>query len=212
MPKVRKHRRRHRLLLFTVILISGVLLFFEWRLKPISASIAEIQAQALATELINRSVSEIFDEMELSSDALETITFSEDNTVASVHADAVLANTVKNAVTLRIQDHLSQIQNRQVNIPIGTIIGGEITNGAGPSVPIYISLSGNVRSDFESTFESGGIDQTVHRLSLRIVAEINIIMPLHAVSTTVETTVLIGETVIVGSGHGSQLRVIKDSA
>ena len=78
------------------------------------------------------------------------------------------------------------------------MISGELFSGLGPSLPVFISLSGNVKSDFESTFEAGGLNQTVHRLSLHISAEINIIMPLNSVSTTVETSVLISETVIAG--------------
>ena len=176
----RRSRRLRKLMIILSVVLIAVIVFFEVRLKPITEAVAEIQAQALATEIINRSVLEVLDETGLSSDALETVSYSPDGRVA---AD-------------------------RINIPLGTIIGGEIMSGTGPSVPLFISLSGNVSSDFDSSFEQGGLNQTVHRLSLKVSAEINILMPLSSVSTTVETSVLIGETVIVGNvPSGALLRM-----
>lgn len=204
----RRSRKRSKRLITLLAVLMGITVFFEVRLKPITEAVAEIQAQALATEIINRSVLEILDETGLKTDELETVSYSPDGRVAALSADTVVTNRLKNAVTLRIQENISGITNHQVDIPLGTIIGGEIISGTGPSVPLFISLSGNVRSDFDSSFEQGGLNQTVHRLSLKVNAEINILMPLSSVSTTVETSVLIGETVIVGSvPSGALLRM-----
>lgn len=197
--RVRKKKRHPaRLWILTAVLVL-IVLFFEMRLKPVTASVAVIHAQSIATAVINRSVSEILAESGIQTEQLETVTYSQENTVTSVQSDTVLVNRLKNDITLRIQENLAGIQNYQANIPIGTIIGGEILSGMGPSVPLMISLSGNVYSDFASTFEQGGINQTVHKLTLNVSAEVNIIMPMNAVSTTVQTSVLIGETVIVGN-------------
>lgn len=204
----RRSRKRRKRLITLLAVLMGITVFFEVRLKPITEAVAEIQAQALATEIINRSVLEILDETGLKTDELETVSYSPDGRVAALSADTVVTNRLKNAVTLRIQENISGITNHQVDIPLGTIIGGEIISGTGPSVPLFISLSGNVSSDFDSSFEQGGLNQTVHRLSLKVSAEINILMPLSSVSTTVETSVLIGETVIVGSvPSGALLRM-----
>ena len=118
--------------------------------------------------------------------------------ITAVCSDTIVTNKLKNDITLRIQENISGIRSRRTDIPLGTITGYELFNGLGPSIPLFISLSGNVRSDFESTFESGGLNQTVHKLSVKISAEITVLMPLGSYSTNVDTSVLIGETVIVG--------------
>lgn len=202
---IKRTRKKSRLFIVLLLFLVLTAAVFELRLKPVTASVAEIQAQALATELINKSVTEVFEETGITSEDLETVTYSSDNGVTSLNSDTVLTNKIKNAVTLRIQKNLSNITNHRIDIPMGTLIGGEIFSGLGPSVPVFISLSGNVKSDFDSVFESGGLNQTVHRLSLRITAEINIIMPLNPVSTIVETSVLISETVIVGGVPSNML-------
>ena len=48
-------------------------------------------------------------------------------------------------------------------------------------------------------FESAGINQTVHKLSLRINADIRILTPSGTITEKITTSVLIGETVIVGN-------------
>lgn len=202
---IKKPRKKRRLRFFILLLLVSVIFFIEIRLKPVTASVAEIQAQALATEIINQSVYDILEETGVTSEDLETITYSSGNGVTSVTSDTVLANKIKNAVTLRIQENISGINNRRIDIPLGTILGGELLSGIGPSIPVFISLSGTVKSDFESSFESGGFNQTVHKLSLRISADITIVMPLNSVSTSTETTVLITETIISGAVPSSML-------
>ena len=176
----------------------SVFIFLEFRLKPVASSIAEMQARSLATEIINQSVADIITENNITCEQLETIKFSPDNKITAVCSDTIVTNKLKNDITLRIQENISGIRSRRTDIPLGTITGYELFNGLGPSIPLFISLSGNVRSDFESTFESGGLNQTVHKLSVKISAEITVLMPLGSYSTNVDTSVLIGETVIVG--------------
>ena len=199
----RSHRTKHRrfskaigiLLLFLTVTIA----FFELRLKPLTSAVAAVQAQAITTELINRSVCEVLSESSVHTEDLETVIFSESKAVTAIQSDTVTTNRLKNEITLKIQRSLAGIRSHQVSIPLGTILGGELLSGIGPDFPLCISLSGNVVSDFVSTFEEGGVNQTVHKLSVNITADVNILMPLNSVSTTVNTSVLIAETVIVGT-------------
>lgn len=190
-----KRKKRIIILLLTAVLF---VLFLELRLKPIAASVAENQAKAMASEIVNRSVYEVLEETGITAEMLESISFSQGSKITSISSDAVLTNRLKTAVTLKIQDRLSQIKSRRVDIPLGTLVGSELMNGPGPSIPIYISLSGNVSSDFVSSFESGGLNQTVHSLSIAVTTELHIILPLGSTDTSVSTSVLVGETVIVG--------------
>ena len=159
---------------------------------------AAVHAQALTTSLIHQSVNEVLTETGFTPTDLEEIIYAADNSVTAIAANTVNTNRLKNDITLRIQESLSGISNHRVDVSLGTIIGGELLSGLEPSIPIWLSLSGNVSSDFDSSFEQGGVNQTVHRLSLAITADVTIVMPLKSVTTTVQTSVLIGETVIVG--------------
>ncbi len=191
-------KKRRRYLWIAALLCAVVLLFIELRLKPVTASVAAVHAQALTTSLIHQSVNEVLTETGFTPTDLEEIIYAADNSVTAIAANTVNTNRLKNDITLRIQESLSGISNHRVDVSLGTIIGGELLSGLEPSIPIWLSLSGNVSSDFDSSFEQGGVNQTVHRLSLAITADVTIVMPLKSVTTTVQTSVLIGETVIVG--------------
>lgn len=199
----RKHRQfsrtcKKRIFIFLIIL-TLLIVFFEIRLKPVVEGVACVQAQSLSTLLINRTVTDILEETAITCEDLESISKDNNGMISAINTNTVMINKLKSIISVRIQEQLSEVRNRRVDIAFGTILGSKLFNGCGPSIPLYISLSGNVNSDFESTFESGGVNQTVHKLSVKISADINIIMPMTTLSTSVETSVLVGETVIVGS-------------
>ena len=174
------------------------MIFLECRLKPVVSGFAEVNAKSMATEAINKSVMEILDETDISCEELETIKYSNTNRITSINSNTITANKLKSKITLRVQRNLSDINNRKINIPVGSIIGGELMQGRGFSIPLNVSVSGNINSDFVSEFEQGGINQTVHKLSVKVSADLTVRLPTGTAKTKVETSVLIGETVIVG--------------
>ena len=200
----KRHRRRGRgtqkkLFVFMVLLLILTILFLELRLKPIVTYTAKTYAQSLATTLINQSVADVLGEMNITGEELDTISRNNDGSITSISSNTVLTNKLKSAVTLRVQENIVNICGYRVDVPLGTVIGGELINGRGPSIPIYISLSGNVDSDFVSEFESGGVNQTVHKLSIRVCAKITVVMTFSSAVTEVETSVPVSENVIVGN-------------
>lgn len=194
-----------RFIFVLILLVIGIIIFLEVRLKPVIRSVSSIQAKTFATLCINETAVKVLEEMQLSPEDLETITQSSDGTLSSISTNTVTVNKLKNQMTIRTQEALSDIRSKRVDIPLGTLLCGELFNGIGPGIPVHISMSGTVSTDFEEAFESGGINQTVHKLSVRIAAEITIIMPMTSCHENVETTVLVGETVIVGSTPGGMM-------
>ena len=176
-----------------------IFLILEFRLKPVIAQVGSVQARVMAVETINSAVCDILEEMNIDGESLETVSTSADGSLNAINTNTVMTNKLKNMITLRCQEALSSIRSRRLEIPLGTISGFDLLNGTGPSVPVYLSMTGTVSSDFAGEFESAGINQTVHKLTVNITAEINVIMPMNSFSETVTTSVLVGETVIIGN-------------
>ncbi len=198
---VRRKRRNNKFGLIVIVILIFLIfcmIFLECRLKPVVSGFAEVNAKSMATEAINKSVMEILDETDISCEELETIKYSNTNRITSINSNTITANKLKSKITLRVQRNLSDINNRKINIPVGSIIGGELMQGRGFSIPLNVSVSGNINSDFVSEFEQGGINQTVHKLSVKVSADLTVRLPTGTAKTKVETSVLIGETVIVG--------------
>ncbi len=196
----RKGRKHLRWLLLPIFMLIATIIFLEIRLKPISANIAKSEAEAVGTEIINQSVADVIEEMNLNTDDLEHITHDNHGGIASINVNTVIANKLKTAVTLRIQKNIGNITGYRVDIPIGTLIGGDLIAGQGPSIPIYVSLSGNIDSNFVSDLKSGGSYQTVHTLSIRVHAKIYVIMPFSSTTADITTDVPLTETICAVRG------------
>ena len=195
--KRRQRRRRLRAALLLPAALAG-LVVFQIRMAPVIAEEAGNQAKSYAALVLSETAVQTAQEMKLSGKALEEIRFDEKGRITSVVTDTTLANDFKNRFTVNAQNALGSIKCKRADIPLSRILGSNLIACSGLSVPAYFSLSGNVRCDFEHSFESGGINQTLHKLLLRITAQVNITEPRTAKSEEVTTSVILGETVIVG--------------
>ena len=192
-------RKRSLLRIIALLIILSVLavLFVQWRVRPVIASIASVQAKSFAVTAVNKAAAKALEECDIHQ--LEEIDTSEDGSLRSLSTNTAKANDLKHLITLKAQEAIGKLKHEKIDIPSGLIFGGDLFGAVGPAIPVYISLSGNVDSDFEEEFESGGINQTVHKLSLRINVQLSVLTPSGTLSENVTTSVLIGETVIIGS-------------
>ena len=70
--------------------------------------------------------------------------------------------------------------------------------GLGPKVPIRIYPVSIVNADFKESFDSVGINQVKHKLYLDVSMKMSFVGMMFAQADTVETSVLLNETIIVG--------------
>ena len=58
---------------------------------------------------------------------------------------------------------------------------------------------GTVSAEFRSDFSQAGVNQTLHRIELEVAVPVTLILPGGQTELTVETGLLVAETVIVGA-------------
>ena len=81
----------------------------------------------------------------------------------------------------------------------GSFTGFNLLSGRGPGVKIRISTIGNVKTDLKSEFISQGINQTLHRIYLRVDCQVSILTPFDNITQNITNQILISENVIVGN-------------
>lgn len=101
-------------------------------------------------------------------------------------------------VTALIREEMSKFENDGINIPIGTVSGVPFLSDLGPEITLNILNLGVVDADFTSEFISAGVNQTIHRLYMKIIVNMKIILPGYSLSFDNSSTVIICESVIVG--------------
>lgn len=203
----RKGRTKILFPIFFILLISGVAAFFvELKSPSIIYAMAEDKAKSIAIQAINNSVSDVIDGKDEIYKELVDYRYDDEGNIISVNTNINLTNTVEGLILDGIVKRIDEASRYPIKIPVGTLTGSDLLTGRGPKITFYISLSGNARSSIENLFESTGINQTRHQIQIRFEVDVSIVMSGKHFGATVENTVVIGETIIVGKIPESYVR------
>ena len=204
-------RKKHKIgikLLGAALLLSGVMLLVDIRVRPIIEKTAVYQSKVLATRIINDTVYSELEDESIDYGDLVTIIYNSDNSISSIESNMVNINRVKARITKSVNDELGSLDEHDVSISLGTISGFEVFYNQGPLIPIKVQPEGYVEATLISSFESAGINQTLHRIIVEIKTDISAIIPGYTSSATVETQFVMAETVIVGTVPSTYTHVI----
>ena len=124
--------------------------------------------------------------------------YDESGHPVSVEAIPVNINRVQSELTLLIRRKFSRMSDSVHRIPAGSLTGSYVLAGKGPDIKIKICPAEKISVRLKSTFDSAGINQTTHRISAVVKAEIKSALPIYSFDTEVEFEFLLAETVIIG--------------
>ena len=168
------------------------------RAKPIIELLARSEAREFVKKAINDAVA---GEMKSGDLRYENLVVFEKNTEGNITAlvtNTVLVNVLQTKLSEGVRANVLNVLDTNMRIPAGSVLGGVLLSGRGPGIPVRIQSITNVKSEFINEFSAAGINQTLHKISLCITADIDIIVPGNYFKTDVTTTVAIAETIIVG--------------
>ncbi len=202
MPR-RTRRSKIKILLFLFLLcilltLAGFIVVIDRKADPIILDMAEDKAKNVAMQAINESVSDAIKWNDDSYKDMVDYRFDEEGNIISVTTNVNETNTLEGNVLDGVTKRIENSSRCPIYIPIGTLLGSDLLTGRGPSLVFYISLSGSASSGIENLFESTGINQTRHQIQIRVEADISIVMANRRTSTSVDNSIVIGETIIVG--------------
>lgn len=200
MRRRRAFRKRSRLrpwLCFAVCLAAAwlLLVWADARLRPQLHALAAMQAMAGEEHALNDAVLSVLENGRYAS--LVQISETESGRITSVQTDAVGINLLK----ARVCEAASAVlvaRSQVISIPAGSLTGLDILSGRGPAIRVPVRTSGFANADVESVFEDAGVNQTVHRLLLRVHASVCLSMAKTQQTKTLSYEVCVAETVIVG--------------
>ena len=200
----RRKRRTPWIKKMLIALMIGCLLlcagayFIAERLRPMICPIAVAEAKSIATMSINTAVNQELSVAEIGYDDLITLEMDAENRVTALKANTLEINKLRASLTVAIQSKVDQIQDSIVEIPLGTVVNNELLSGVGPNIRIQLAPVGFVETDITNSFSAAGINQTRHQVILSVSATIAIVMPAATEYAQVETSIVLGESVLVG--------------
>ena len=200
------YRKRRRLrfrkgfvIIVLICFVFGLLIYgFEKKASVFSNSYIPSFAERCATEAINDAVTKKLGELNLSYDDLAKVVYSDDGQPKSIETNSAKINMLKAEATRAAQDEITKIKHSEVLIPLGAFTGLTLISNSGPDIRLTFCMTGSFNSHLESSFESAGINQTLHHIRLVVTANIVTASVDYGDTITFDTDFEVAQTVITG--------------
>lgn len=192
-------RQVRRVLLF--LAVSAVLAFLLYagaQMRPLLGSLASTRVSNAVNRIVYQAVNEAIDSGQISYEQLVSYEKDNEGRIAMVRSNMAAVNRLQSQILDLILSRIDQVSARELSIPVGSLTGSPLLAGRGPRISVRMESVGSSSARFENQFESAGINQTKHRIVLRIDVYVSILLPGYSAVTQVSNEITVAETVIVG--------------
>ena len=209
---MRAFRRKFhiRRALVIILLLTALILYaatrLELNLTEIVLSLAQAQARAMAVQSLNEAA----DEIVLSGvtyDQLMSVTMDGSGQIRLIQANTPELNRLASRASLTAQQKITGLEQQSLYVPLGSALGMTLFAGSGPLIEVRILPVGAVNARFTTEFETAGINQTRHKISLTLTAQVELVIPTGAMEVQAVTQVAVAESIIVGQVPDSYINV-----
>ncbi|MGN0818938.1 MAG: sporulation protein YunB [Christensenellaceae bacterium] len=126
------------------------------------------------------------------------LSYNSNGDIVFVSTDSFITGVLSYKISNDTLKYLNDYCNGGVSIPIGAFTGISLLSGYGKNVNMKIVSVSSVKCDFETKFESAGINQTRQIMFINVVPDITVVMPFYQKQTTCSISMLVYDNVIVG--------------
>lgn len=197
----RRLRRGLPTWVLTWLVAAGVMLcavrVTERALRPMLAAAARYQVRSQVTAAVEQWAARDLQERGVDYSDFVTITRNEAGEITALSADMARLNLLRAELSAHLLERLEDSQ-LELTVPVGSLLPFEPTWARGPELHLRALALGTASAEFESEFTSAGINQTRHRLWLRLSVPVTVLLPGGGEELTVDSRLCVAETVIVG--------------
>ena len=204
--KNEKRRRFAKIVVFALFLLLSCVLIYNLQILPVLFPLAKAKCTTELTDAVNRIVRA---RMQSDSDGYADFVrlhFGEDGSVASVETNTPRLAKLSGVVVGDVTDALTH-ERMTVRIPLGSLSGSALLSGKGPDVRVKLAVSQKITCAVRGDFTESGINQTLHRVFLRVTVEVCALLPGAVQTFSVPTDVCVAETVIIGKVPEAYTRI-----
>ena len=159
---------------------------------------ARVKANEVAVSAINNAVNATLKEQNLDYYNFFNITTKPDLTVSYLSVNTVAANRFKAELSQKILKCIGDYSREEITMSPFSMYGYTCVP-FGLKIPVLVVPIEILSTDFISTFEAHGINQTLHKLGIKVEIAIKLLLPVGSESFDVKTIVPVTETIIVGN-------------
>ncbi|HIQ68748.1 MAG TPA: sporulation protein YunB [Candidatus Avoscillospira stercorigallinarum] len=204
--RLRRHRGR-MLAACLLLLLAACLLFLRLTVGPLVQELAKAIVSNKASNIINEAVEAQLRSDDIDYDSIIYLEKDYNGAVTALKTNINEINRLKTEILSVIDTMLLELDVNEVGLPLGSLILPEFFSGTGPTLPVKVLSVSTSDADFHNEFAEAGINQTSHRIYMEVRITMTILTPVGTEAVTASSTVVVAETVIVGTVPGSYVDV-----
>lgn len=182
-----------------VIIFSLVAFGYQFNKNIMSTIIiaSDAEMRGRATEIINKIVLDEYSK-QFNYNNIINIEKDRDGNIVMLQADTLKLNKIACDVSIKTQNQLRNMGDTGIKIPLGYIFKNSILAYIGPKIMVKMQPIGSIETKYISQFQSSGINQTRHKIFVKLNTTIRVIIPLMSNDIKIENEIPISEIIIVG--------------
>lgn len=186
--------------IFILVFFLGVTVFlvFRTRYREMIRELAEIQVKNTTSDLTNDAIAKQIAEGTIAYDRIVFFEKDLEGRITALKTNMSEVNRLKTDIINIINDEILELDTSDIGIPLGSLFLPELLSGKGPAIPVRILSIRNSDASFVSHFSQAGINQTLHQVTMDVSIDVAVLVLGETSSFTVESEVVVAETVIVG--------------
>lgn len=192
------YRRKQKITIVVVlILLIASMIYIDFRVKASLLELARTQAEKRTMEIVTQAV---LDNVVKGTEYKDVIYVHKDDQgrIVMLQANTVILNQMMAKTTKAVLQEFKSADNGQISIPMGQITSISLLAGSGPRFKVKVIPANQIFVAVDDKFEQAGINQTRHRIYMKVETRIVMAVPFMKEELKVVTTIPMAETIIVG--------------
>lgn len=196
---LRQMKKEKTFVLFFIFLIlfSSITTLYIQVIEPILRQFTKSNAYTLAMRASEQAIRDNL--KDITYDSIVTEVVNGEGEIIALKTNTNELNKISNNIAMDIEENISNIDSGNLKIPLGLFFNLGILGGEGIRVNIKTSPIGDTKIDCISQFDSVGINQTRHRIILKVKTSFVIVAPVYVNDQYYEKEIVLAETVLNGN-------------
>ena len=191
-------RRVVGLLIILLLLLTVGFFYLRRSYRDLIRDLAETQVKNTTSDLTNDAIAKQIQDGVVQYDRIVYFEKDLDGRITALKTNIGEVNRLKTDILNIINDEILALDNSDIGIPLGSLFLPELFSGRGPAIPVHILSIRNSDANFVSFFSQAGINQTLHQVIMEVSIDVSVLVLGQTTSFTMESQVVVAETVIVG--------------
>lgn len=192
------------------IIVAVFAVVFDCWFRPVIERLVEYRCKLIADKAVSKAICDHLETTDNDYSDIISFIYEENGNIGALRTNPAKINTMKAGIMELANKELSALGTEEFGIKLGTLTGLSYLYGTGAELTFTVKPKGVARSQLLSSFESSGINQTMHSVILVVDTEVSPLIPGLSESFMVKNEYIISQTIIVGDVPDTFSNIVLD--